>query len=58
MHVCTGCQIYVSIHSAVPYGNHGCKGGNMYVAFLYVVANEGVDDGGSYPFRGKVKFMY
>nr|6ZQ3_A Chain A, Silicatein alpha [Tethya aurantium] len=53
----TGKLTYLSeqniIDCSVPYGNHGCKGGNMYVAFLYVVANEGVDDGGSYPFRGK-----
>lgn len=40
----------------VPYGNHGCKGGNMYVAFKYIVANEGVDTESSYPFVGKVIF--
>nr|CBY80148.1 silicatein red variant [Tethya aurantium] len=41
------------IDCSVPYGNHGCKGGNMYVAFLYVVANEGVDTEDKYQFRGK-----
>jgi len=40
--------------SAVPYGNHGCHGGNMYDAFLYVISNEGVDKESSYAFRGKV----
>lgn len=38
----------------VPYGNHGCQGGNMYYAFLYVISNEGVDKMSSYPFKGKV----
>ena len=38
----------------VPYGNHGCKGGNMPAVYRYVIANEGVDTQNSYPFRGKV----
>ena len=38
----------------VPYGNHGCQGGNMYDSFLYIVANEGIDTSASYPFKGKV----
>ena len=41
--------------SAVPYGNHGCQGGNMYNSFLYVVSNDGVDTADSYPFKGKVE---
>ena len=40
---------------AVPYGNHGCKGGNMLYAFKYVIANEGVDTRKSYPFYGNVR---
>ena len=48
---------YMVIH-AVPYGNHGCQGGNMYYAFLYVISNEGVDTLNSYPFKGKVRFTY
>lgn len=38
----------------VPYGNHGCKGGNMLYAFKYVIANEGLDVTKAYPFQGKV----
>ena len=38
----------------VPYGNHGCQGGNMYDSFLYIVANEGIDTSSSYPYKGKV----
>ncbi len=40
--------------SAVTFGNRGCNGGNMYDAFSYVIANDGVDKSGSYPFQGKV----
>ena len=39
---------------SVPYGNHGCKGGNMANAYKYVIANEGVDTSKAYPFYGKV----
>ena len=42
------------VQSAVPYGNHGCHGGNMHNSFLYVISNEGVDTSNSYPFAGKV----
>ena len=38
----------------VSYGNHGCNGGNMYNAYAYVVANNGVDSQSSYPFQGRV----
>ncbi|CAI8032375.1 Cathepsin L-like, partial [Geodia barretti] len=41
------------IDCSVPYGNHGCQGGNMYNSFLYVVSNDGVDTADSYPFKGK-----
>ena len=40
---------------AVPYGNHGCQGGNMYNTFLYIVSNDGVCTADSYPFKGKVR---
>ena len=40
--------------ATVPYGNLGCKGGNMYDAFLYIVANDGIDTSSSYPYKGKV----
>ena len=39
----------------VPYGNLGCKGGNMYDAFLYIVANDGVDTSSAYPYQGQVR---
>ena len=42
------------MYIAVPYGNHGCHGGNMYDAFLYVIANDGVAKDSAYPFLGKV----
>ena len=47
-------SIYVFSVHIVPYGNLGCKGGNMYDAFLYVVANDGVDTSSAYAFQGKV----
>ena len=49
------CDLYLLYTPAVPYGNHGCQGGNMYLAFLYVISNEGVDTQSSYPFKGKVQ---
>ena len=42
-------------YCTVPYGNYGCRGGNMYDAFLYIVANEGIDTSDSYPYKGKVQ---
>nr|ACH48000.1 silicatein A2 [Latrunculia oparinae] len=41
------------IDCSVPYGNHGCKGGNMLYAFKYIIANDGLDVAKSYPFQGK-----
>ncbi|CAI8023144.1 Silicatein [Geodia barretti] len=41
------------IDCSIPYGNHGCKGGNMYDAFLYMVANDGIDTTDSYPYKAK-----
>ena len=47
--------IIISLHIfSVSYGNHGCNGGNMYNAYRYVVANEGVDTRSTYPFQGRV----
>lgn len=42
----------------VTYGNHGCKGGNMYYAYQYVLANEGVDTTKGYPYKGRVSSEY
>ena len=41
----------------VTYGNHGCKGGNMYYAYQYILANEGVDTTSGYPYRGRVRIF-
>ncbi|CAI8034599.1 Cathepsin L, partial [Geodia barretti] len=38
------------IDCSVPYGNYGCRGGNMYNAFQYIVANDGIDSSDSYPY--------
>ena len=47
----------IIITRAVPYGNYGCSGGNMYNSFMYVVANEGVDTESSYPYKGRVSVL-
>ena len=39
----------------VPYGNHGCSGGDTYTAIKYVVDNGGIDTESTYGFKGKVK---
>ena len=44
----------VDISCTVPYGNYGCQGGNMYNAYQYVVANEGLDSQTTYSYKGRV----
>ena len=39
---------------AVPYGNHGCKGGNMYDSYNYIINNEGIDTAKSYGYVAQV----
>ena len=36
------------------FGNHGCQGGDIYNAYQYILANEGVDTSNGYPYRGRV----
>ncbi|CAI8034601.1 Crustapain, partial [Geodia barretti] len=45
------------IDCSVPYGNYGCRGGNMYNAFQYIVANDGIDSSDSYPYSESVRFF-
>ena len=36
------------------FGNHGCSGGSMHLAFRYVMANEGIDSEAAYPYQATV----
>ena len=42
----------------VPYGNHGCSGGDTYTALKYVIDNGGIDTESSYSFQAKVIIVH
>ncbi|CAL8247779.1 unnamed protein product [Lota lota] len=35
------------------FGNHGCSGGSMHLAFSYIMANKGIDSEAAYPYHAK-----
>nr|CAQ03433.1 silcatein 2 [Spongilla lacustris]CAQ54052.1 silicatein alpha 4 [Spongilla lacustris] len=41
------------IDCSVPYGNHGCSGGDTYTALKYVIDNGGIDTESSCSFQAK-----
>ena len=48
------CGVFILI---VPYGNHGCQGGNVHKVYEYVVDNQGIDTEASYPYKGRVRLQ-
>ncbi len=43
-----------SCYFSVPYGNHGCNGGDMYNSFQYIISEGGIDADKTYKYKGKV----
>ena len=43
------------VTSAVPEGNNGCDGGNMFNSFMYIIFNDGIDTAKSYRYQATVK---
>ena len=44
----------IALFYIVPYGNHGCQGGNVHNVYQYVVDNQGINTEASYPYKGRV----
>ena len=40
------------IDCSTTFGNNGCKGGSMRMAFDYIMANKGIDSEADYPYSG------
>ena len=55
--VCIVIPIYLLL-AIVPYGNHGCSGGDTYTALKYVIDNGGIDTESSYSFQAKVTLHF
>lgn len=47
-------QFSYTTYYVVPYGNHGCACGDINMAYLYIIDNDGVDTWASYPYEAKV----